>query len=680
MKNSKLCKAIAMAAALSGLGVGLYAPTANAVNLSPTKLGDVLIFPYYTTRNNYQTTLTFINTSGDFLAVKFRFLEGVNSRDVLDFNVVMSPFDMYTGVVEAGPSGPRFRIPALETTCTAPYLAPNGSFILNPIAYTGANADGGPETNDRLAEGYVVAMVMGHANKADLTYITQQPTDATYTAPLKAAATTLLSAEHPNTATECTAVQNLFTDAAIPVTARLFGEPLNVLKGNYSLLNVPRGTSAGGNAVTLSNFFDVAGLADFVRPAVPAGNGQANLGCTVPYSAQFNYNVYASLNPLPPPAVQWDPAVVGNGNGGVVAAGGCPNLLTPQVFPYFLEPSLNDTYNGGVGDRTGVAILLQNDNGAALSVYFAYPLSGFQAVSEVLRAETASNEWSVNPALGVATDWVVTYPTKAFFVDDPTHASTTAVAVPPFVAPTLPANARQDVVQAAINRARFNTAPGDPAWLPVRPALNYVAGQNTSLNPFPASFSATTASAGKSCVNVGINIWDRDELSAAAGGVTPSPIEPTSQQQLCYEVNVLNFNAPTGHTVFGSALRVDLSGDVTALQAAAVAAGRTAEPFGWLQLNFAVDPAAQGGVGGGDPGPLASADGTTLLGPGLPVIGFMMRERVVNTSTCASAWSIRSTSLVTTAIWRITPTPGASPRTVRVNAVMVDVDQVKAAR
>lgn len=647
MKKSKLCKAIAMAAALGGLGAGLYASTASAVNLSPTGVGDVVLFPYYTVRDGWQTTLTFVNTSNEFLAVKFRFMEGYNSRDVLDFNVVMSPFDVYTGVVEAGngtagdkTSGVRFRIPALETTCTAPYLAPDSSFGLSPVAYAGSgnvNADGGPTTNDRLREGYVMAMVMGHANRADLAAIVADTNGVIpTTAALRTAAATLLLADHANAgntsaaarATQCTAVQNLFATANFTAgsltTPRLFGEPINALKGNYSLLNVERGTSAGGNAVILSNFFNMTAGTDFVRPAAAAGSGQANLGCNVAFSAQFNYNAYVNLNPLPPAPAAWAP-VIGNGTN-VQAPGGCPNLLTPQVFPYFLEPSLNNVYSGAA---TGTASALSNVTGALEPAYASYALSGFQAVSEVLRARTASNEWSVNPNLGVATNWVVTHPTKSFFVDDPTHSSTTAVAVPPFVTPATGANARADVVQAAINQARFFTNPGDPAWLPVRPALNYVAGQNTSLNPFPASFSATTASAGKSCVNVGVNIWDRDELSAAAGGVTPSPIEPTAQRQLCYETNVFNFN-PNGQTVFGSKLTTDLSEDVEALWAQATVA-RPAQPFGWLQLNFAVDLAAQGGIAAGVAGPLTSAAGTTLAGPGLPAIGFMMRERIIDT-------------------------------------------------
>ena len=275
MKRSKLCKAVAMAVALGGTSAGLYAPTASAVNLSPTDLGDVVIFPYYTVRDNFQTTLTFINTSPDFLAVKFRFMEGYNSRDVLDFNVVMSPYDVYTGVVEAnGAGGARFRIPTLETTCTAPYLAPNGSFELSPIAYTGNNADGGPTDVGRVNEGYVIAMVMGTANKADLQFIAAQaPPAATYTVDLKAAATTLLGAEHPNTATECTAVQNLFDTPNFIQTARLFGEPTNVLKGNYSLLNIQRGTAGGGNAVTLSNFFNITRIPGLCGGQHKSGRG-----------------------------------------------------------------------------------------------------------------------------------------------------------------------------------------------------------------------------------------------------------------------------------------------------------------------------------------------------------------------------------------------------------------------
>ena len=177
-----------------------------------------------------------------------------------------------------------------------------------------------------------------------------------------------------------------------------------------------------------------------------------------------------------------------------------------------------------------------------------------------------------------------------------------------------------DVVQAAVNKARFLTAPATtPAWLPARPII--------PLNPFPKAFSGTTATAGQSCAQVGITLRDRDELGVGGGGVIPSPAEPTPARQLCHETNVITFST---NSVFGSTgLLVDLTNDVAALANVATAQGRPVEPFGWLDFNFAYDPAAQGGAA---TGVSTSGTGTTLEGPGLPAVGLMMRERVISTT------------------------------------------------
>ena len=42
---------------------------------------------------------------------------------------------------------------------------------------------------------------------------------------------------------------------------------------------------------------------------------------------------------------------------------------------------------------------------------------GVDAVSFALQRSAVINQWSVNPDLGVKTDWVVTFPTKNFYVD-----------------------------------------------------------------------------------------------------------------------------------------------------------------------------------------------------------------------------------------------------------------------
>ena len=74
---------------------------AGAVNLNPDGLGQVLLYPYYTVNGGQQTVLSVINTTAVGKAVKVRFLEGYNSREVLDFNLFLSEFDVWTASVFA---------------------------------------------------------------------------------------------------------------------------------------------------------------------------------------------------------------------------------------------------------------------------------------------------------------------------------------------------------------------------------------------------------------------------------------------------------------------------------------------------------------------------------------------------------------------------------------------------
>ncbi len=97
----------ALYAAIAGVAAIGVASTAKAVNISADGLGQVLIYPYYTVRNNasglpYNTLLSVVNTTASVKAVKVRFREGRNSVEVLDFNVFLSPFDVWTATVIAG--------------------------------------------------------------------------------------------------------------------------------------------------------------------------------------------------------------------------------------------------------------------------------------------------------------------------------------------------------------------------------------------------------------------------------------------------------------------------------------------------------------------------------------------------------------------------------------------------
>ena len=128
----------AVAAALMGLA-GVVS-TVDAAEISTTGTGQALIFPYYTVNGGWITTVNVMNTSDKTLAVKVRLHEKKNSRDVLDFVIVMSPNDVWTGWLQKSAQ----RSPQLFTddnSCTSP-LVVNGAKG-SDIAYSGQFDDTG---------------------------------------------------------------------------------------------------------------------------------------------------------------------------------------------------------------------------------------------------------------------------------------------------------------------------------------------------------------------------------------------------------------------------------------------------------------------------------------------------------------------------------------------------------
>ena len=151
--------------ALAGLSTLGLAGAAEAVMVNPNGLGQVLIYPYYTVRNGYNvgpvsaapfnTLLSIVNTTNSTKAVKVRFREGKASKEVLDFNVFLSPFDMWTAAVEPGVgiTGSDIAGAMIETqdnSCTIPNFVkgvgvPFRTTLLNDVIGS---------SDDRLTEGY----------------------------------------------------------------------------------------------------------------------------------------------------------------------------------------------------------------------------------------------------------------------------------------------------------------------------------------------------------------------------------------------------------------------------------------------------------------------------------------------------------------------------------------------
>jgi hypothetical protein len=152
--KKSLCVALA-ATGLLGLG-----GAAQAVNLSEDGTGNVLVFPYYTVRlgpggNAYNTYMNITNTTASTKVVKVRFREARFSKEVLDFNVFLSPFDMWTAVVT--PTADGAQIATQDKSCTIPQFAPGVPVAFRNTRYTG---DGGGDALDRTREGYIEVLEM----------------------------------------------------------------------------------------------------------------------------------------------------------------------------------------------------------------------------------------------------------------------------------------------------------------------------------------------------------------------------------------------------------------------------------------------------------------------------------------------------------------------------------------
>lgn len=591
MKRSKLSTALALATAIGGLIGGAYAPSASAVSISAQNLGDVLIFPYYTVRNGWNTLFNMTNTSPDTLAVKIRFLEGHNSREVLDFTVVLSPNDVFAGYVTENSKGDPVFLPATgETSCTAPFI-PTGGLALSNFGYSAGNSDhsaqndgwypvpgdppgylrGGLSTIDRAKEGYVIAIVEGHApaGREDQPDNTGGFSRVAY------------NAKHVGGAPRnCDTVRTAFTRNQIILTANEFGEPTNALKGNYSYLNAARGIADGGNAVTLANFVQIGPDENHFVDGVWGRQGPIGpAGCVVnptnpPTTNMFFNPATQSRNPA------WAPVFN--------TTTYCPNLIAAQEPYDSYEPTLADAYPNQA--------LTLNDNVlpdvAATVTNFGPYGYGFWAVSEVLRARSVINEWSFNPALGATTEWIVTHPTKNFFVDAGTSSAGTTL---------------NDT--SANNPHRF---PGG-----FSPDANIRLLQ-IPIPPFSEAFSGVTD--GQSCNDVGVTAYDRDEtrLLINRGGVIESPL-PRFGTLLCFEANVIEFSNSSG-SIFGSRLTLNLDPEFAALP----------QPYGWMELDLAKPLVAHAGAFVTRPVPTGGLT-NQLPGDGLPAVGFMIKQRVLGT-------------------------------------------------
>ena len=260
MKRNTLTTAV-----LAGLtGVAGMAGVANAVNVNPDGLGQVLLFPYYTARGGNDTFIHITNTTERGKAVKIRFIEALNSREVLDFNIYMSPFDVWTAAITATDAGGAKMI-TRDTTCTVPYIfaQSGGEQEFLTFEFTGPNADGGPTGVERTASGYIEIIEMG-------TFL-EQPTSAPK---ITNPAIIPWVTKHVNgVPRDCSVPVAAWTEGTgLPWIAgdTTFGFDTDIgasggLFGSASIINVAQGTMFSYAATAIDGFYAV-GTTDHTRP------------------------------------------------------------------------------------------------------------------------------------------------------------------------------------------------------------------------------------------------------------------------------------------------------------------------------------------------------------------------------------------------------------------------------
>ena len=446
---------VAVASGVAGLALNAQA----AMYLNPEGTGEVLLYPYYNAQNGNETSMHIVNTTADAKAIKVRFMEYVNSQEVLDFNLYMSAGDHFAFTIfQSGDGG---AIVTTDNSCTVPELGTgsgdfggsqetlaDGSikrvqpFVNYAYGVTGTNATADNYSDiSRSLVGHVEVIEMGVLTDEDLTSTTafnpkSYATHGTNGVPANCAA--LVSAW------SVTGGQNgaWVADKTVEITA-----PSGGLYGVANMLNNSDAAAYGMEAAAIEGFWASTVVSAHEKP-----------GDALPSLAQGD-----------------DDSIIPNG-------------------------------------------------GAVYTNAFA---NGINAVSSLFMAKSITNDVMADPGLAGETDWVVTFPTRRYYVN-------TSPAVLPFTDP-------------------------------------YV-GSGTAGGP-------TT-----SCESVTIAQTDREESTTAPGSTGPafSPAPPTQAAtpgpQLCYETNTIAVNGV-------SALNASVSTDT--VQDAAISVGWTQDqPAGWQTITF----------------------------------------------------------------------------------------------
>ncbi|WP_027476560.1 hypothetical protein [Curvibacter gracilis] len=618
---------LSIAAMIGGVGLAggasaaVFSQGAGTLTNVGNAAGNILLVPYFSTQGGNATLLNITNTDTvNGKAVKVRFRGAANSDDLYDFQVLLSPGDVWTASVSQDATTGISTLSTTDATCTLP-TSVNGTFQTGRVQQFSTASSIANQTR----EGYIEILNMADIPKFGLfdqgtvsgTTITAPTTNPLYTAikhvngvapcstnAAGAAAINLLVQDpttYSATVAFTTGAAAAGTIAVNTKTASLAATssssaqglglvfPTGKLLADWTIINVASTTVLSGQATAIAA--DTANLVFFpqVGTAIPTTNstavstvaiatGTAATLATPTLDAVTADPIFRTTNLAYNQGTVLANANVNNGtaannaNGTIqnAASSTAASLASPAVAAaYYDQPDLSTPYVGVVlGGATATA------NVSALNQSLT--------VTALLAKSSVTNSYLTTSALNAATDWVFSMPTRRYH---------TAYAYS-YAGATGNGQIYTDYTKAA-------TVTG--------------AGATGSAYRFfsPSNTSVSTTNGLQICTKLatGVTAFGREEQVAAVSNpgfvVSPGTVAASATLSLCGETSVLSFgkasallSATVANTVYPAASLPAVDGWATFGTSSGAANVVGTLPILGFAAQKAVNSAVSAGVSG----------------------------------------------------------------------------------
>lgn len=501
MKKNVL--ALSITAALVGFAGGAHAiitpggATGDGLVENRNGTGQILLVPYFSTQGNNNTLLNLVNTdTANGKAVKVRFRGAANSDDIFDFQVFLSPGDVWSANIGQAASG-KSTLTTGDTSCVKPDAANGGvsgrEFVTDRLDPTLSAAAAAAGTREGYVEILNMADIPSSSSTTSLFYAIKHqaktaPTPAT--PPCANAAWTALDGGAGGADT--------MTDVTVAATMGL-NPPTGGMMANWTIINTTNATTFAGNATALQTLNGFKGnVVYFPQTAVAV----TTTGVVDNYTA--------------------DPLLAGAWKGVPDTYTGSGTSLTSATISaaYYDLPDLSTPYtlvtgtaaNASAGVGIGSGAFAFTGTGALTNRYnasYTGPIAQATALTASIATAAIINEYITEPTLSAKTDWVFSMPTRRYSV-------------------------------------AFDYTAGIPLYTPL--TTSFFVTSNTSVENRVI------------CVkNISPVAWDREEQSPTSStGTVISPSTPAKPAAFCGETSVLAVNAvsPTVSTTLGATVAV----------------------------------------------------------------------------------------------------------------------------